>query len=168
MSSILVSRSILAPSNLAESLEKNMLSGELVGRVVGLRLSRGIMAKKAGRSREKGFSTIFRRERRAPSHYPVFSSRSISSCWRSLIHVHQFFSSVDRLVPGATSTLKSLVCGGIVIGEYRKLKDNSRKLEFPVKKVIKRDGRVVDFDPTRIREALGRRWFTSTAMMRRA
>jgi ribonucleoside-diphosphate reductase alpha chain len=34
------------------------------------------------------------------------------------------------------------------------LKDNSRKLEFPVKKVIKRDGRVVDFDPTRIREAI--------------
>ncbi|MEM3921916.1 MAG: adenosylcobalamin-dependent ribonucleoside-diphosphate reductase [Nitrososphaerota archaeon] len=46
------------------------------------------------------------------------------------------------------------MCGGIVIGEYRKLKDNSRKLEFPVKKVIKRDGRVVDFDPTRIREAI--------------
>jgi len=34
------------------------------------------------------------------------------------------------------------------------LKDNSRKLEFPVKKVIKRDGRIVDFDPTRIREAI--------------
>ena len=34
------------------------------------------------------------------------------------------------------------------------MKDNSRKLEFPVKKVIKRDGRVVDFDPTRIREAI--------------
>ncbi|MCF3653928.1 MAG: adenosylcobalamin-dependent ribonucleoside-diphosphate reductase [Aigarchaeota archaeon] len=34
------------------------------------------------------------------------------------------------------------------------MKDNSRKLEFPVKKVIKRDGRIVDFDPTRIREAI--------------
>jgi len=34
------------------------------------------------------------------------------------------------------------------------LKNSSKKLEFPVKKVIKRDGRVVDFDPTRIREAI--------------
>ncbi len=34
------------------------------------------------------------------------------------------------------------------------MKEQSRKLEFPVKKVIKRDGRVVDFDPTRIREAI--------------
>jgi len=34
------------------------------------------------------------------------------------------------------------------------LKDQSKKLEFPVKKVIKRDGRVVDFDPSRIREAI--------------
>ena len=39
-------------------------------------------------------------------------------------------------------------------GEYRELKNSSRKLEFPVKKVVKRDGRVVDFDPTRIREAI--------------
>ena len=34
------------------------------------------------------------------------------------------------------------------------MKNSSRKLEFPVKKVVKRDGRVVDFDPTRIREAI--------------
>ncbi len=34
------------------------------------------------------------------------------------------------------------------------MKNNSRKLEFPIKKIIKRDGRVVDFDPTRIREAI--------------
>ncbi|RLG11966.1 MAG: ribonucleoside-diphosphate reductase, adenosylcobalamin-dependent, partial [Thaumarchaeota archaeon] len=41
-----------------------------------------------------------------------------------------------------------------VLGEYRELEGGSRKLEFPVKKVIKRDGRVVDFDPSRIREAI--------------
>ena len=34
------------------------------------------------------------------------------------------------------------------------MKDESKKLEFPVKKVVKRDGRVVDFDPARIREAI--------------
>ena len=34
------------------------------------------------------------------------------------------------------------------------MKDESKKLEFPVKKVIKRDGRIVDFDPARIREAI--------------
>ena len=34
------------------------------------------------------------------------------------------------------------------------MKNSSRKLEFPVKKVVKRGGRVVDFDPTRIREAI--------------
>ena len=34
------------------------------------------------------------------------------------------------------------------------MKEESRKLEFPVKKVVKRDGRIVDFDPTRIREAI--------------
>ncbi len=34
------------------------------------------------------------------------------------------------------------------------MEGGSRKLEFPVKKVIKRDGRVVDFDPSRIREAI--------------
>jgi len=34
------------------------------------------------------------------------------------------------------------------------LKNQSKKLEFPVKHVIKRDGRVVDFDPSRIREAI--------------
>ncbi len=34
------------------------------------------------------------------------------------------------------------------------MKDQSKKLEFPVKNVIKRDGRVVDFDPSRIREAI--------------
>jgi len=34
------------------------------------------------------------------------------------------------------------------------LESCSRKIEFPVKKVVKRDGRVVDFDPMRIREAI--------------
>lgn len=34
------------------------------------------------------------------------------------------------------------------------MKNQSKKLEFPVKRVIKRDGRVVDFDPSRIREAI--------------
>ncbi len=34
------------------------------------------------------------------------------------------------------------------------MKNGSRKLEFPVKRVIKRDGRLVDFDPMRIREAI--------------
>ncbi|MDW8022080.1 MAG: adenosylcobalamin-dependent ribonucleoside-diphosphate reductase [Nitrososphaerota archaeon] len=34
------------------------------------------------------------------------------------------------------------------------MENESKKLEFPVKRVVKRDGRVVDFDPSRIREAI--------------